>query len=106
MPLLGELLAEQLPAITWRPPEATFLAWLDCAGAGLPVGGPAAASGRGDVTFTGGPAGVFLERGRVALTAGAAFGPGGEQHVRLNFATGEDVLREGVRRMATVAGGR
>ena len=25
--VLGDLLAEQLPAISWQPPEATFLAW-------------------------------------------------------------------------------
>ncbi len=29
--VLGDLLAEQLPAISWQPPEATFLAWLDFA---------------------------------------------------------------------------
>ena len=28
-------LARELPNIAWRPPEATYLAWLDCAGLGL-----------------------------------------------------------------------
>src|SRR6266516_311975 len=27
---LGELLAERLPGVRWSPPEATYLAWLDC----------------------------------------------------------------------------
>ncbi|MET0425819.1 MAG: aminotransferase class I/II-fold pyridoxal phosphate-dependent enzyme, partial [Actinoplanes sp.] len=27
---LGELLREHLPAVRWTPPEATYLAWLDC----------------------------------------------------------------------------
>ena len=32
---LGELLAAKLPDITYRLPEATFLAWLDCAALGF-----------------------------------------------------------------------
>ena len=32
--LLGRLLAERLPEVSWRPPEATFLAWLDCSAMG------------------------------------------------------------------------
>ena len=46
-------LARELPNIAWRPPEATYLAWLDCAGLGL-----------GDE-----PAEIFLAQGRVALGA-------------------------------------
>ncbi|MGV9349606.1 MalY/PatB family protein [Streptomyces spiralis] len=88
--LLGELLAEHLPAVRYRPPQGTYLAWLDCRDAGL-----------GDD-----PAAVFLERGRVAVTPGAEFGTGGEGHVRLNFATSPEILTEAVRRMAAVAGGR
>src|SRR5262249_59189501 len=33
--LLGELLAEHLPDVTCRLPEATFLSWLDCSALGL-----------------------------------------------------------------------
>lgn len=81
--LLGELLAEQLPAIRYRMPEAGYLAWLDCRELGWDD-----------------PAAVFLDRGRVALNSGLPFGPGGQGHARLNFATPEPVLREIVRRMA------
>jgi cystathionine beta-lyase len=82
--LLGELLAERLPSVGYRPPQATYLAWLDCTALGL-----------GDD-----PADVFLERGRVALNAGAAFGIGGAGHVRLNLAASRATLAEAVDRMA------
>ncbi|EST30062.1 hypothetical protein N566_21695 [Streptomycetaceae bacterium MP113-05] len=82
--LLGSLLAERLPGVRWREPEATFLAWLDCRGLGL-----------GDD-----PAAAFLERGRVALVPGLAFGTEGAGHVRLNFATTPAVLTQAVTRMA------
>jgi cystathionine beta-lyase len=83
--LLGELLADALPKVGYRLPEATYLAWLDCRGYGL-----------GDD-----PAAVFLEHGRVAVNAGPTFGTPGEGFVRLNFATAPEHLTEGVRRMAT-----
>jgi cystathionine beta-lyase len=83
--LLGELLAERLPAVGYRPPSSTYLAWLDCTALGL-----------GDD-----PAAVFLERGRVALNAGPAFGVGGAGHVRLNLAASRATLTEAVDRMAS-----
>ncbi|WP_280874969.1 MalY/PatB family protein [Streptomyces pseudovenezuelae] len=86
--LLTDLLAAHLPSVNCRPGEATYLAWLDCRGLGL-----------GDD-----PADVFLERGRVALSAGSRFGTGGRGHVRLNLATSPEVVEEGVRRMAAALG--
>ncbi|MGV9356793.1 MalY/PatB family protein [Streptomyces misionensis] len=82
--LLADLLAGHLPDIRVHPAEATYLAWLDCRALGL-----------GDD-----PAQVFLDRGRVALTAGPPFGTGGAGHVRLNLATSPEILTEAVRRMA------
>ena len=32
--LLSDLLRHRLPMLTWHPPEATFLAWLNCAALG------------------------------------------------------------------------
>nr|WSY49518.1 aminotransferase class I/II-fold pyridoxal phosphate-dependent enzyme [Streptomyces sp. NBC_00886] len=86
--LLADLLSEHLPAITYRPAEATYLAWLDCRVLGL-----------GDD-----PADVFLRRGRVALSPGIDFRTGGAGHVRLNLATSPEVITEAVRRMATALG--
>jgi cysteine-S-conjugate beta-lyase len=97
--MLGQLLDYHLPAVGYRPPEATFLAWLDCAH--LNLGSPTdQAAQRGLVTLNAGPAALFLEHGRVAVSAGLAFGTGGDTHVRLNFATSQAVLSEAVRRMA------
>lgn len=98
--LLGRLLEEHLPGVRWTPPEATYLAWLDCRALGLDDG--TATADRGLVTSSSGPAGAFLRRARVALSAGPAFGSGGAGHVRLNFATTSRILAEAVRRMGTV----
>jgi len=81
---LAELLREHLPAVGYRPPEASYLAWLDCR-----------ALGRGDD-----PAAAFLERGRVALAAGHEFGAPGRGFARLNIGTSEELLAEAVVRMA------
>lgn len=86
--LLGELLAHDLPGVRWQLPEATYLAWLDCSGLGL----------------SGGPAEEILARARVALSSGETFGPGGADHVRLNFATAPQVLTEAVQRIRTALG--
>jgi cystathionine beta-lyase len=83
--LLADLLAEHLPAVGYRQPQATYLAWLDCRPLRLPDD----------------PAAVFLDRGRVALSAGPDFGTGGAGHVRLNLATSPELLTEAVRRMAS-----
>jgi len=81
---LVEQVRATLPGVRVWPPEATYLAWLDCRGARLPGGDPH--------TF-------FLERGKVALNDGRAFGPGGEGFVRLNFACPRALLTEGLGRM-------
>jgi cystathionine beta-lyase len=82
--LLAALLAEQLPGIGYRKPEASFLAWLDCRQLGA-----------GD-----NPAALFLDRGRVALSPGPDFGTQGAGHARLNMGTSPELLAEAVRRIA------
>ncbi len=82
--LLGRLLAGRLPAVRYRPPEASFLAWLDCRELGL-----------GDD-----PAEAFLNRGRVALSPGPGFGTQGRGFARLNIGTSPELITEAVRRMA------
>jgi cystathionine beta-lyase len=81
---LGELLRTRLPWVRWQPPEATFLAWLNC-------------RAREESEQ---PASRFLERGRVALEAGLRFGAAGAGHVRLNFGTSPEILEEATARMA------
>jgi cystathionine beta-lyase len=82
---LGRLLASQLPQVTWHPPEAMFLAWLNCSA----IGPDDAARER------------FLDQGRVALEPGLRFGAAGSGYARLNFATSEEILDEAIGRMAT-----
>jgi cysteine-S-conjugate beta-lyase len=86
--LLGTLLAEQLPAIRWQRPQATYLAWLDCR-----------AVGQGEE-----PTRRFLQRGRVAVEPGPKFGAPGSGFVRLNVGTSTELLTEGVARMAAALG--
>jgi cysteine-S-conjugate beta-lyase len=81
---LQALLEARLPMVRWHPPEATYLAWLDCR-----------AIGSGSV-----PCERFLERGRVALLPGPIFGPSGSGYVRLNFATSAELLERAVDGMA------
>jgi cysteine-S-conjugate beta-lyase len=86
--LLTELLAEHLPGVSYVPPQASFLAWLDCRRLGLGED----------------PAAAFLERGRVALTPGPDFGQQGRGFARLNLGTSPELITEAVRRMAVAAG--
>jgi cystathionine beta-lyase len=82
--LLGDLLRDRLPNLSWQPPQATYLAWLDCT-----------AVGPDDE-----PQQRFLDRGRVAVEPGPGFGAAGSGHVRLNFATSAEILDEATSRMA------
>lgn len=83
--LLGELLADELPDVRYRVPQATYLAWLDLS-----------ALGWGDD-----PAAVALERARVALANGPMFGEdAGRGHARLNLACSPEVLAEAISRIA------
>ncbi len=82
--LLAALLRERLPMLGWHPPEATYLAWLDCSA----VGPDDQARER------------FLDHGRVALEPGLRFGAIGSGYARLNFATSSEILDQATRRMA------
>jgi cystathionine beta-lyase len=86
--LLADLLAERLPAVKYRMPEATYLAWLDLR-----------ALGWGDD-----PAAHALEHAKVALSDGPPFGTPGRGFARLNLACSPEVLTEAVSRLARAAG--
>jgi cysteine-S-conjugate beta-lyase len=87
--LLGKRLEADLAGVAWTPPQASYLAWLDCRALGL-----------GDD-----PAATFLARGRVALSPGLDYGPPGAGFVRLNFGTSPELVEEAVRRMAAALSG-
>ena len=81
---LVEYVRSKLPGVSMAPPEATYLAWLDCREGDLPRNDP--------YTF-------FLDEARVALNDGKAFGCGGAGFVRLNFACPRAILAEALDRM-------
>lgn len=81
--LVADYVAARWPTIRHAPPEATYLAWLDCRQLGLDIE----------------PQKFFLDRAKVALSEGPAFGAAGEGFVRLNFATSAEILREILERM-------
>ena len=76
---------EYLPGIEMWPSEGTFLAWLDCRQAGI----------------EGNAHQFFLKQAKVVMNDGAAFGRGGEGHVRLNFGCCRDLLDQALSRMRT-----
>ena len=86
---LSALLAERLPHVDYLPPQASFLAWLDCRDLGL-----------GDD-----PAAVFLDRGKVALSPGPDFGTQGRGCARLNIGTAPELIADAVERMAAAVAG-
>ena len=73
-----EFLAEHLPSVIFHPPEAGYLAWLDCSALEL--------SPR--------PHPFFLSEARVAFSDGRQFSQQAQQFVRLNFATAPEVLEQ------------
>lgn len=87
--LLGDLLAERLPEVGYRPPEAGYLAWLDLRA--LDLGND--------------PSLPILERGRLAVSPGPQFGREGSGFVRLNFGTTPSLVEEAVERMARAVRG-
>ena len=81
--LLTALLAEHLPLVTYAPPSASYLAWLDFRAAGW-----------------GDDPSVRALAGGVALNPGPTFGVQGAGFARLNLACSAEVLTEAVERLA------
>ncbi|MFC4137192.1 MULTISPECIES: MalY/PatB family protein [unclassified Microbacterium] len=82
--LLGTLLTEHLPGSRYRMPDAGYLAWIDLT----------------DLGWGENPAKRILREAKVALHFGPAFGAEGRGHVRLNFGTSPEIVREAVQRIA------
>lgn len=81
--VITSFVTAHMPELKVTPLEGTYLAWIDCREADLPQS----------------PATYFLERGKVAFSDGAAFGPGGGGFIRLNFGCPRALLLEGLERM-------
>jgi cystathionine beta-lyase len=81
---LIDFVARELPGVVLHPPEATYLAWLDCRALELEPS----------------PYAFFLGEAKVALSEGLTFGAPGRGFARINFATSRVILDEALERMA------
>jgi cysteine-S-conjugate beta-lyase len=86
--LLAGLLARHLPKVRYRPPDGTYLAWLDCTAMDLPQS----------------PGTLVTDLAHVTVVDGPACGAGGEGAFRLNFATPQPILTEMVERIGAALG--
>ena len=86
---IGEFIAERMPRVKYRPPEATYLAWLDFRDYGMD---------RAQLWD------FMCHKARVATDDGAKFGPNGEGDgfQRLNFACPRQQLTQALERIAQV----
>jgi cystathionine beta-lyase len=83
--LLYAFVREQMPGARMTLPEGTYLAWIDFRLAGI----------EGKLSS------FFLEKARVAVSDGEAFGQGGKGFIRLNFGCPRGMLLEALQRMKT-----
>lgn len=81
---LARFIESNLPGIRIIKPEGTYLAWLDCRGLGL---------SQTDLRN------FFVQKARVGLNDGLAFGKQGEGFMRLNFGCPRETLRDGLERI-------
>lgn len=79
---VAEYLAAELPQIGFKPPEGTYLAWLDFRNRGIE-----------DLES------FLLEQAKVGLNQGPSYGPGGEGFARLNLATSRAIVTEALERI-------
>jgi cystathionine beta-lyase len=84
--LLAGLVRQHLPGVRYRPPDGTYLAWLDCTALELPQS----------------PGELITDRARITVVDGPAFGTGGAGAFRFNFATPQPILAEMVEQIAAV----
>jgi cysteine-S-conjugate beta-lyase len=84
--LLADLIRRHLPEVRYRPPDGTYLAWLDCTATGLAES----------------PGVLVTDRANVSVVDGPAFGAGGEGSFRFNFATPKPLLVEMIDRIGAV----
>lgn len=87
---VASFVTNELPGVRHYPPQATYLAWLDCSELKLPV--PASK--------------FFLDEAKVGLSPGGDFSSFTQDHARLNFATSPQILDEILSRMASAVKGR
>lgn len=86
---LHDRLEAELPMLTAVRGQATYLTWVDCSALGVPD-----------------PSAFLRTNGKVGFSTGSSYGSGGDQHVRINFATSRAVLDEAIDRTVTAVAAR
>jgi cysteine-S-conjugate beta-lyase len=87
--LLADLVRQHLPGVRYRPPDGTYLAWLNCTALDLPRT----------------PGELITDRAHITVVDGPAFGIAGAGAFRLNFATPQPILVQMVEQIAAVLNG-
>ncbi|ACL06147.1 aminotransferase class I and II [Desulfatibacillum aliphaticivorans] len=82
--LIASVLENRLPAVKSMPLEGTYLAWLDFSGMDAPM----------DEIVR-----KVEKEARLALNHGDTFGPGGENHLRMNFACPRLMVEQALERL-------
>jgi cystathionine beta-lyase len=82
--LLTEFTKVNLPGIRVRPPEATYLAWIDMRNLGMK-----------DKSLRE----FMIREAKIGCNDGPSFGPGGSGYQRLNFACPRSLLREALQQL-------
>ena len=82
---LYQFVTENLPGITMRPPDATYLAWLNCS--------------RLDLQQE--PYDFFMQNAKVGFNKGSEFGGDGKTFIRVNYACALETLVEALDRVRT-----
>ena len=86
-----EFLEKNIPQIKPMIPQASFLIWLDCTGLEM--------SSHQLQDF-------MVKEARLGLNKGTTFGPGGEQHLRLNIGCSREVLKQAMEQLKSAINSR
>ena len=86
-----EFLEKNVPQIKPMIPQASFLIWLDCAGLEMNSHQLQA---------------FMVKEARLGLNKGTTFGPGGEQHLRLNIGCSREVLKQAMEQLKSAINSR
>jgi cystathionine beta-lyase len=86
-----EFLGKNIPQIKPMIPQASFLIWLDCAGLEM--------NSHQLQEF-------IVKEARLGLNKGTIFGPGGEQHLRLNIGCSREVLKQAMEQLKSAINSR
>ncbi len=102
-----QYIRENLPGVEYTKAQGTYLAWIDISGVAERLDAKRLAEEATANSETGRPVTAetivgnwFIENAKVQLNAGSSYGPGGENHMRMNVATSRQILKLALDNMA------